>query len=71
MSSVPKSDTTQQIGPEREPAPTVAFLPAAAPVQTRQSVPAALGEATRVKKVSPGNVDNFYRAFSQTQYQVV
>ena len=71
VSSVPKSDTTQQIGPEREPAPTVAFLPAAAPVQTRQSVPAALGEATRVKKVSPGNVDNFYRAFSQTQYQVV
>lgn len=71
VSSVPRSDTTQQIGPEREPAPTVAFLPAAAPVQTRQSVPAALGEATAVKRVSPGNVDNFYRTFSQTQYQVV
>jgi hypothetical protein len=71
ISSAPRSDTTKQIGPEPEPAPTIAFLPAAAPVQKTPSVPAALGEANRIAKVSPGNSDNFYRAFSQTQYQVV
>ena len=71
VSSVPRSDTTQQIGPEPEPAPTIAFLPTATPVKKPPSVPAALGEANRVARVSSGNPDNFYRAFSQTQYQVV
>ena len=71
VSSAPRRDTTQQIGPEPEPAPTVAFLPAPTPVQKAPSVPAALGEANRVAKVSPGNPDNFYRMFAQTQYQVV
>jgi len=71
ISSAPRSDTTKQIGPEPEPSPTIAFLPTATPVKKPPSVPAALGEANRVARVSSGNPDNFYRIFSQTQYQVV
>ena len=71
VSSAPRVDTTSKIGPEPEPAPTVAFLPAT-PAAQQQSVPAKLGMANRIPFVSPTNDDNFHlRLFSQTQYQVV